>query len=83
MNKVGETRSCSAGDKLSESTGDKLPTGEINSTFLGKLLDCTGEVAPLGCLVFRRGTILYFRRGILRLSGMLAEEYLYTLLGDI
>ena len=42
----------SAGDKLPGSTGDKLPesTGEIGSTLLGKLLDCTGEVAPLGCL---------------------------------
>ena len=37
---------------LPESTGDKLPksTGEIDSTLLGKLLDCTREVAPLGCL---------------------------------
>ena len=51
----------STGDKLPESTGDKIPesTGEIDSTLLGKLLDCTGEMAPLGCLVFRRGTILY------------------------
>ena len=34
------------------SAGDKLPgsTGEIDSTLLGKLLDCTGEMAPLGCL---------------------------------
>ena len=58
----GEIRWYSAGDKLPESTGDKLPesTGEIDSTLLGKLLDCTGEMAPLGCLVFRRGTILYF-----------------------
>ena len=37
-------RSYSAGDKLPESTGD------IDSTLLGKLLDCIGEVAPLGCL---------------------------------
>ena len=33
--------------------------------------------------VFRRGTILYFCRGILRLSGMLAEEYSYTLLENL
>ena len=51
----------STGDKLPESTGDKLPesTREIDSTLPGKLLDCTGEMAPLGCLIFRRGTILY------------------------
>ena len=49
MNKAGETRSCSVGDKLPESTGDKLPesTGEIDMTLLGKLLNCTREVAPL------------------------------------
>ena len=59
----------SAGDKLPESTGDKLPestgdkllesTGEDNSTLLGKLFRLYWGVAPLGCLVFRRGTILY------------------------
>ena len=61
LNKVGERRIYSVGDKLPESSRDKLPesTGDIDSTLLGKLLDCTGEVAPLGCLVFRRGTILY------------------------
>ena len=36
-------RSYSAEDKLPESTGDKLPTREIDSTFLGTLLNCTGE----------------------------------------
>ena len=58
---VGERYAYSAGDKLPESTGDKLPesTGKIDSTLLGKLLDRTGEMAPLGCLIFRRGTILY------------------------
>ena len=47
---VGETRSYSAGDKLPESTGDKLPesTSDMDATLLGNLLDCTGEVAPLG-----------------------------------
>ena len=49
----------SAGDELPESTRDKLPAGEMDSTFLGKLLDwtfpgkfliCTGEVAPLNAL---------------------------------
>ena len=51
----------SAGDKLPESTGDKLPesTREIDSAFLGKLLDCTGEINSTGVSVFRRGTILY------------------------
>ena len=85
MNKAGEMHSYSASDKLPESTRDKLPesVGEIDSTLLGRLLNCTGEMAPLGCLVFRRGTILYFCRGILRLSGMLAEEHLYTPLGNI
>ena len=49
---VGERYLYSTGDQLPDSTGDKLPesTGEIDSTLLGKLLDCTGEVAPLGCL---------------------------------
>ena len=50
MDKAGETCLCSAGDKIPESTGDKLPTGGIDSTLLGKLLNCTGEVAPLVCL---------------------------------
>ena len=61
LNKAGGMLLHSAGDKLPESTGYKLPesTGEIDSTLLGKLLNCTGEVAPLGCLVFRRGTMLY------------------------
>ena len=51
----------SVGDKLPESTGDKLPesTGDMDSTLLGNLLDCTGEMIPLGCPVFHRGTILY------------------------
>ena len=39
-------------------------------------MDCTGEMAPLGYFVLRRGTIL-------RLPRMLAEEYLYTLLRNI
>ena len=47
MNKAGGARSCYAGDKLPESTGDKLPAGEMDSTFLGRLLGCTGEVTPL------------------------------------
>ena len=61
MNKAGEMRSYSAGGKLPESTGDKLPksTGEIDSTLLGRLLDCTGEIDSTGVSVFRRGTILY------------------------
>ena len=67
MNKARVRRPYSAGDKLPESTGDKLPAGEMDSTFLGKLLDwtllgkflrCTGEVVPLGCLVYLRGTYL-------------------------
>ena len=80
MYSAGDNLPESTGDKLPESIGDKLPksTGEDDSTLLGKFLDCTGEVAPLGCLVFRRGTILYFCRGILRLSGMLAEESVYS-----
>ena len=51
LHSAGDHLPDSSGDKLPESTGDKLPesTGEIDSTLLGKLLDCTGEVAPLGC----------------------------------
>ena len=44
LNMAGETHLHSAGDKLPESTG------EDDSTLLGKLLDCTGEMAPLGHL---------------------------------
>ena len=35
-------RSCSAGDKLPESTGDKLPAGEMDSNFLGEILNYDG-----------------------------------------
>ena len=81
---VGERYVYSAGDKLPESTGEELPesTGEIDSTLLGKLFGLYWGVAPLGCLVFRWGTILYedcrgcllrniciLRWGILRFSG--------------
>ena len=85
LNKAEEMLLPSAGDKLPESTGDKLPesTGEIDSTLLGKLLDCTGEIDSTGVSVFRWGTILYFCQGILRLPGMLAEEHLHTPLGNI
>ena len=43
-------RSYSAGGKLPGSTGDKLLTGEIDSTLLGRLFETTGEVTPLMCL---------------------------------
>ena len=68
MNKAGERLSYSAEDKLSESTGDKLPesTGEMDSTLLGKLLDYTGEVAPLGVCIPPENNLM------LRLPGMLA-----------
>ena len=67
------------------SAGDKLPesTGEMVQLSWGNFLDCTWEWLHWGYLVFHRGTILYFCRGILRLPGMLAEEYLYTLLENI
>ena len=57
---AGDQLPDSTGDKLPESTGDKLPesTGDMDSTLMGKPLDCIGKVAPLGCLVFLRGTIL-------------------------
>ena len=71
MNKAGETRSCSAGDKLPKSTG------EIDTTLLGDLLNCTGEVAPLGVCIPPGNNL------ILRLPGMLVKEYLHTLLGNI
>ena len=87
MNKSRETRSCSAGRKFPESTGDKLPAGEIDSTFLGKLLDWTllgkflrytGEVAPLERLVYHRGTIWDqdYRGCLLRMFVYSAEECL-------
>ena len=61
LHSAGDQLPDSTGDKLLDSTRDKLPesTGEDDSTLLGKPLDCTREVAPLGCLVFCRGTILY------------------------
>ena len=39
MNRAGETRSFPAGDKLPEYTRDKLPTGGVDSTFLGRLFE--------------------------------------------
>ena len=60
MNKAGEMRSYSAGDKLPESTV------EVDSTLLGNLLNCTGEVDPLGVCIPSGNNL------ILRLSGMLA-----------
>ena len=44
LNKVGERLLHSAGDKLPESTG------EVFQLSWGNFLDCTGEMAPLGCL---------------------------------
>ena len=66
-------------DEFPESTGDKLPesTGEMDSTLLGKLLDYTGEVAPLGVCIPPGNNL------ILRLSGMLVKEYLHTPLGNV
>ena len=60
MNKDRETRAFSAEDKLPEPTGDKLPesTRKIDPTLLGKLFGLHWGMVPLGCLVFRRGTIL-------------------------
>ena len=77
MNRVGGACSYSAGGKLPESTGDKLPTREIDSTFLGKPLNCIGGMAPLGVCIPPGNNL------ILRLPGMLAEEYPYTPLGNI
>ena len=60
MNMVGERYLYSAGDKLPESTGEKLleSTGEVVQLSRGNFGLHWG-MAPLGCLVFRRGTILY------------------------
>ena len=80
LNKVGEMRSYSAGDKLPESAGDKLPesTGEIDSTLLGKLLKTV-----LGKWLYWGVCIPPGNNLILRLSGMLVKEYLYTPLGNV
>ena len=61
LNKAGEMLSYSAGDKLQESTGDKLPesTGEMVQLSWGNFWTVLGGMAPLGCLVFCRGIILY------------------------
>ena len=64
--------------KPPESTRDKLPTEEMDSTLLGRLLDCIGEWLHWECLVFRRGTILYQD-----CWGCLFKEYLYTPLGNV
>ena len=77
MNKAGETHSCSAEDKLPESTGDKLPTGEIDSTLLGRLWTVLGN-GSTGVSGIPLGNNLR-----LRLPGMLVGEHLYTPLGNI
>ena len=66
---AGDKLPDSTGDKLPESTGDKLPesTGEDDSTLLGTLLDCTGEIDSTGGSGIPPGNNL-----ILRLLGMLA-----------
>ena len=68
-------RSYSAGDKLPESTGDKLQesTGEDDSNFLGKLFRLYWGSDSTGVSGIPPGNNL-----ILRLSGMLAEECLYS-----
>ena len=69
-----------AGERFLYSAGDKLPesTGEMVQFSWGNLLDCAREMDPLGVPCIPPGNNL-----ILRLAGMLAEEYLYTLLGNI
>ena len=74
MNKAGRRVRALQGGKLPESTGDKLPAGEMDSAFLGRLLEwtflgkfliCTGKVAPLNVRIPPGNNL------ILRLSGML------------
>ena len=74
MNKAGETRSCSAGDKLPESTGDKLQDllGIWIPNFLGKLSDCTGKWFHWGVRILPGNNLRS------RLPGMLADECLYS-----
>ena len=52
LNKVGESVRTLQGISFQNLLGISFQNllGEIDSTLLGKLLDCTGEVAPLGCL---------------------------------
>ena len=85
LHSAGDNPPESTGDKLPESTGDKLPesTGEDDSTLLGKLFRLYWGNGSTRVSVFYRGTMLYFRRGILRLPGMLAWEHLYTPLGNV
>ena len=66
MNKAGETRSYSAGDKLPESTGD------MDSTLLGTLFELYRGRAILDVCIPPGNNL------ILRLPGMLAEECLYS-----
>ena len=87
LNLAGDIYLRSAGDKLPESTGDKLPksigdklpksTGEDDSTLLGKLWTALGSGST------RVSCIPPGNNLILRLPGMLAEEHLYTPLGNI
>ena len=78
---AGEMHLYSVGDELPESTGDKLPTGDIDSTLLGKLWTALGS-GFTGCLYSSGeqsyiktvgdaclGTICILRWGILRFSG--------------
>ena len=70
----------STGDKLPESTGHKLPesTREDDSTLLGETFETAlGKWLQWGVCIPPGNNL------ILRLSGMLAEEYLYTLLENI
>ena len=70
MNKVGEMRSYSAGDKLPESTGDKL------QNLLGGIFNLPGETFQTvmgdgftGVSVFRRGTNLIFLSRNIKTAG--------------
>ena len=63
--------------KPPESTGDKLPNGEIDSTFLGRLLRLYWGSGSTRRPVYRRGTILDqdCRGRLLRMSVYSAGEY--------
>ena len=74
-----------AGEMHLYSTGDKLPesTGEMIQLWRGSLSRLRWENSSTGVSCILPGNILIFRQGILRLSGMLVEGYLYTPLGNI
>ena len=83
MLRITQLDSC--GDYLCTLKGTSFQNllGKMIQLWRGSFFRLRWEMAPLGVSCILLGNILISCRGILRLPGMLAEEYLYTLLGNI